>query len=395
MSYYYENPPTAGLPLKWSDWWSAGQSLTSRVSEQLHLPPVQLTCSGTAALIIALTTLAQQQPQRKTVIVPAYTCPLVALAVHHCGLQLQLCDLKPGSIDMDIAQLSTLLNEQVLAVIPTHLGGRVTDVSTVKQLAQSYQISVIEDAAQALGAEVGQHGDIVLFSLAAGKGLTMYEGGLLTASDMQLRSNLQVMSEKLLPRRCKWELLRTLELFGYTALYNPAGLHFVYGQGRRKALRRQQWIAAVGDDFDFDIPMHRVSRWRQHVAANAFLRLPAFLDALQKQAYQRSEQLQSISGIDVIVDQHGRGVWPFLMVLLPTGQHRDAVLKQLWTSPLGVTRLFIHPLSQYDYLQPILPASSMPNAEDFAARMFTITNSLWLTDAQFSQICEVIQDAVR
>lgn len=395
MSYYYENPPTAGLPLKWSDWWPAAQSLTSRVSEQLHLPPLQLTCSGTAALIIALTTLAQQQPQRKTVIVPAYTCPLVALAVHHCGLQLQLCDLKPGSIDMDIAQLSTLLNEHVLAVIPTHLGGRVTDVSTVKQLAQSYQISVIEDAAQALGAEVGQHGDIVLFSLAAGKGLTMYEGGLLTASDMQLRSNLQGMSEKLLPRRCKWELLRTLELFGYTALYNPTGLHFVYGQGRRKALRRQQWIAAVGDDFDFDIPMHRVSRWRQHVAANACLRLPAFLDMLQKQAYQRIEQLQSISGIEVIVDQHGRGVWPFLMVLLPACQHRDAVLKQLWTSPLGVTRLFIHPLSQYDYLQPIIPASSMPNAEDFAARMFTITNGLWLTDAQFSQICEVIQDAVR
>ena len=97
----------------------------------------------------------------------------------------------------------------------------------------------------------------------------------------------------------------------------------------------------------------------------------------------------------MIVDQHGRGVWPFLMVLLPTGQHRDAVLKQLWTSPLGVTRLFIHPLSQYDYLQPIVPASSMPNAEDFAARMLTITNSLWLTDAQFSRICEVIQDAVR
>ena len=132
MSYYYENPPTAGLPLKWSDWWPAGQSLTSRVSEQLHLPPLQLTCSGTAALIIALTTLAQQQSQRKTVIVPAYTCPLVALAVHHCGLQLQLCDLKPSSIDMDIAQLSTLLNEQVLAVIPTHLGGRVTDVSPIR-----------------------------------------------------------------------------------------------------------------------------------------------------------------------------------------------------------------------------------------------------------------------
>ncbi|PIT15464.1 DegT/DnrJ/EryC1/StrS family aminotransferase [Snodgrassella alvi] len=394
MPSYYENPPTAGLPLKWRDWLPTQQSLLDSVSAQLNLSPLQVTCSGTAALIIALTTLAQQHPQRKTVIVPAYTCPLVALAIHHCGLQIQLCDLRPDSIDLDIAQLTTLLNEHVLAVIPTHLGGRVTDVDTVKQLVQPHQISVIEDAAQALGAEVGKHGDIVLFSLAAGKGLTMYEGGLLTAADTQLRRSLQTTANRLLPLQLKWEALRTLELLGYTALYNPTGLHFAYGHGRRKALRRQQWVAAVGDDFDFAIPLHRVSRWRQNVAANALQRLPAFLHTLQQQAQQRIQQLQSITGVQVIIDQYGQGVWPFLMVLLPSGQHRDAVLNQLWASPLGVTRLFIHTLAQYDYLRPIVPTMATPNAEDFAARMLTITNSPWLTDAQFSRIGEVIQDAV-
>lgn len=394
MLNYYENPPTAGLPLKWRDWLPTQQSLPDSVSTQLNLSPLQVTCSGTAALIVALTTLAQQHPQRKTVIVPAYTCPLVALAIHHCGLQIQLCDLKPDSIDLDTAQLTTLLNEHVLAVIPTHLGGRVTDVGTVKQLAQPYQISVIEDAAQALGAEVGKHGDVILFSLAAGKGLTMYEGGLLTAADTQLRRSLQTTANRLLPLQLKWEALRTLELLGYTALYNPTGLHFAYGHGRRKALRQQQWIAAVGDDFDFAIPLHRVSRWRQNVAANALQRLPTFLYTLQQQAQQRIQQLQSITGVQVIIDQHGQGVWPFLMVLLHTGQHRDAVLNQLWASPLGVTRLFIHTLAQYDYLRPIVPAIAMPNAEDFAARMLTITNSPWLTDAQFSRIAEVIQNTV-
>ncbi|PIT58788.1 DegT/DnrJ/EryC1/StrS family aminotransferase [Snodgrassella alvi] len=394
MPNYYENPPTAGLPLKWSDWLPTQQSLPDSVSAQLNLSPLQVTCSGTAALIVALTTLAQQHPQRKTVIVPAYTCPLVALAIHHCGLQIQLCDLKPDSIDLDIAQLTTLLNEHILAVIPTHLGGRVTDVNTVKQLVKPHQISVIEDAAQALGAEVGKHGDIVLFSLAAGKGLTMYEGGLLTAADTQLRRSLQTTVNRLLPSQLKWEALRTLELLGYTALYNPTGLHLAYGYGRRKALRQQQWIAAVGDDFDFAIPLHRVSRWRQNVAANALQRLPTFLHTLQQQALQRIQQLQSITGVQVIIDQHGQGVWPFLMVLLPTGQHRDAVLNQLWASPLGVTRLFIHTLAQYDYLRPIVPTMATPNAEDFAARMLTITNSPWLTDTQFSRICEVIQNTV-
>ena len=394
MKRHYENPPTAGLPLTWRDWLPAKQPLATVASEFLQLPEVEITCSATAALVIILSCLAQYQPQRKTVIIPAYTCPLVALAIHHCGLRIQLCDLQADSIDFDIEQLSSLINDDVLAVVPTHLGGRVTDVQTIKQLVQNHQITVIEDAAQAMGADVGHYGDVVIFSLAAGKGLTMYEGGLLATQDGQLRDQLQKTARKLLPWQTKWEVQRTIELLGYTALYYPFGLHFVYGIGRRKALRQQQLITAVGDDFDFAIPMHQVGKWRQNVAANAFARLPSFLHLLQQQAQQRIEQLSNIAEVEVIQDRHGQGVWPFLMLLLPTEQQRDAVMNKLWASPLGVTRLFIHALPQYDYLQPIVPAINMPNAQAFAARMLTITNSLWLTEAQFAQICDVIQAIV-
>ncbi len=394
MKCHYENPPTAGLPLTWRDWLPAKQPLATIASEFLQLPEVEITCSATAALVITLSCLAQYQPQRKTVIIPAYTCPLVALAIHHCGLRIQLCDLQVDSIDFDIEQLASLINDDVLAVVPTHLGGRVTDVQTIKQLVQNHQITVIEDAAQAMGADVGHDGDVVIFSLAAGKGLTMYEGGLLATQDGQLRDQLQKTASKLLPWQTKWEVQRTIELLGYTALYHPFGLHFVYGIGRRKALRQQQLITAVGDDFDFAIPMHQVGKWRQNVAANAFARLPSFLHLLQQQALQRIEQLSNIVGVEVIQDKHGQGVWPFLMLLLPTAQQRDAVMNKLWVSPLGVTRLFIHTLPQYDYLQPIVPAINMPNAQAFAERMLTITNSLWLTEAQFAQICDVIQTIV-
>lgn len=394
LKRHYENPPTAGLPVKWRDWLPNSQSLANVASHFLHLPDVEITCSGTAALVIILSSLAQQYPQRKKVIVPAYTCPLVALAIHHCDLQIQLCDLQPDSIDLDIKHLATMANEEVLAVIPTHLGGRVTDVQSVKHVVQPYQISVIEDAAQALGADVGHHGDAVLFSLAAGKGLTMFEGGLFSSPHPNLRALFRTTASKSLPWQWKWELRRIIQLLGYSALYNPYGLHFVYGQGRRKALRQQQWISAVGDDFDFAIPMHQVSRWRQYVAVNAFARLPAFLALLQQQAQQRLQQLETINGVQVIQDKYATGVWPFLMLLLPTTQQRDAIMEKLWPSPLGVTRLFIHTLAQYDYLQSIVPHSAVPNAQDFAARMLTITNSPWLTDSQFEQICEVIQTEV-
>ena len=78
MKRHYENPPTAGLPLTWRDWLPAKQPLATVASEFLQLPEVEITCSATAALVITLSCLAQYQPQRKTAIIPAYTCPLVA-----------------------------------------------------------------------------------------------------------------------------------------------------------------------------------------------------------------------------------------------------------------------------------------------------------------------------
>src|SRR6185437_100016 len=50
--------------------------------------------------------------------------PLVAIAVHQAGLELQLCDLRPGHYDMDPQALRTTCDERTLAILPTHLAGR-------------------------------------------------------------------------------------------------------------------------------------------------------------------------------------------------------------------------------------------------------------------------------
>ena len=66
-----EVPPTAGLPLRWRDFLPApGRSLEAGMAALLRLPAVQIECSGTAALIVALTTL-KQASARRAVIIPA------------------------------------------------------------------------------------------------------------------------------------------------------------------------------------------------------------------------------------------------------------------------------------------------------------------------------------
>lgn len=395
-----ELPPTAGLPLQWRDLLPGASSLAGDLAAQLRTPPLQLECSGTASLLIALNVLRRLQPGRRRVVVPAYTCPLVAIAVWRAGLELQLCDVRAGHYDLDPAALREVCDERTLAIMPTHLAGRVADVDDALNVARNVGAYVIEDAAQALGARqngvsVGSKGDIGFFSLAAGKGLSIYEGGLLLAHDPSLRAKLADMAEHMVPRGSVWEVRRSMELLGYAALYRPQGLRFAYGNPLRRALHRDDQIAAVGDHFAMNIPLHRVGRWRQAVGAHAATRLPGFLERLTAQAWRRLPKLEEIDGIQVMRDPPGgQGSWPFFLLLLPDQARRDAALTELWTAGEGVSRLFIHALPDYPYLSDIVPPQDVPHARDLAARSLSISNSLWMTDGDFESICRVLEDVL-
>jgi len=398
---FSEVPPTAGLPPRWRDLLPSGAGDLARAAAGfIGVDEVQLECSGTASLVIALTAM-HRLSGRRAVIVPAYTCPLVALAVAHCGLELRLCDLAPGSIDFDATQLARACDRDTLAVVPTHLGGRVADIATAKAIAANVGAFVIEDAAQALGARVegrsvGLDGDAGFFSLAVGKGLTTFEGGLLVARDERLREAFARVAREVAPFRFDLELKRLLQLFAYHVAYRPLLLGLAYGMPLRQALREGDPIAAVGDDFSADIPLHTLGRWRQGVGARAFARLSDFLATCTAQAQRRKARLARIPGIEIVDDPVGaQGVWPFFMLRLRDEATRDAALRELWAAGVGVSRLFIHALPDYAYLQPIVgkfadDGGDVPNARAFAATMLTISNSPWLGEATFESICAVL-----
>lgn len=398
LLFKHEVPPTAGLPPLWRDLLpnAAASDLARGAAQFLRTQSVQLECSGTASLVVALATL-HRLSGRRTVIVPAYTCPLVALAVAHCGLELRLCDLAPGSIDFDPVHLAALCDRETLAIVPTHLGGRVADVEVAIAIARNVGAFVIEDAAQAFGAlrhgrAVGLDGDIGLFSLAVGKGLTTYEGGLLVARDRAVRAELARTSREMIPVRLGWELKRSAQLLGYHALYRPSLLRLAYGAPLRRALRRGDPVAAVGDDFSLQIPLHTLGRWRQSVGAHALARLPVFLTATAAQALARTAQLKKIGAIGVVEDAaDAHGTWPFLIVRMRSEAVRDAALERLWSAGVGVSRLYIHALPDYAYLSGIVAACDVPNARAFAATTLTISNSLWLGDHDFTTICDILE----
>ena len=402
----FDVPPTAGLPLQASDLLPGGDDdLEAALARFLGVEQTQLECSGTAALVVALTTLLQRAPNRTEVVVPGYTCPLVALAVAHCGLQLRLCDLRPASLDLCPEALAALCGPRTLAVLPTHLAGRVTDVGPALAIAHAAGAWVIEDAAQALGARsggrpVGLRGDIGFYSLAVGKGLTIFEGGVLVARDPALRAACRAASRATIAARPGWELRRSVELLGYAALYRPAGLRWAYGAPLRRALARDDWVDAAGDDFEDRIPLHRPGRWRRAVGVRALARLPAFLADGTARAAARRAQLAALPGITVLADSPtataAEGTWPAIWLLLPHPDARDAVLRRHWGAGCGLALPFVHALPdypQYAHAVPRTEPQALPHARDLAARVLSVSNSQWLDEERWGQVLAALGEA--
>ena len=402
MLKFTEAAPTAGLALAWRDFAclpffrKPQHSLEQKIAAFVGADEVQIESSGTAALFVALEAL-KTLSDRKQVVINAYTCPWVALAVIKAGLIPVLADSRVGHFAFCEDALLAVSNEQTLAIIHTHLAGRVVDVDKTMSIAKRVGAYVIEDAAQSLGAKianqaVGSFADIGVYSLGVGKGLTIFAGGVLFSQNPNISAAIKRVGATLPPKPLI-EARRILELFAYYLLYRPMGMGLAFGQNLRNKLKRGDLIQAVGDDCSFDFPLHKVGSWRKKVGAKAAERLPDFLASTWRLAERRLAQLKQIAGIQIMLDcAGGEGVWPFFMVLMPTEQARNAVLEQLWDQGLGVGRLFIHALKDYDYLAPYFVDAHIPNAQAFAAQTLIISNCPWLNDQDFARICDVLSE---
>ncbi|BCS54965.1 DegT/DnrJ/EryC1/StrS aminotransferase family protein [Geobacter sp. SVR] len=194
--------PPAAAPLGLTDivggirgLFEGGQAV-SRFEEQLRTAYRTRYCfavsSGKAALVLILRALKELFPGRDQVLIPAYTCYSVPAAIARAGLQAVPCDLARGSLDYDFDRLAEhLAGQPPLCVIATHLFGVPADVERIRNVAARRQVPVVEDAAQAMGAQwngrkLGTVGDVGLFSMGRGKAFSTVEGGVILTDNERI-----------------------------------------------------------------------------------------------------------------------------------------------------------------------------------------------------------------
>jgi perosamine synthetase len=165
-------------------------------------------CNGTAALHLALLALGVKPGDE--VIVPSFTYVATANAVRYCGATPVLVDCDLDTWNIEPAAVLAAITPRTVGIIPVHLYGAPADMDKIMHLAASYGLWVVEDAAEAHGATVGDKvvgsiGDIGTFSLYGNKVITTGEGGAVTTDDAELTSTMSLYrGQGMDPQRRYW-----------------------------------------------------------------------------------------------------------------------------------------------------------------------------------------------
>ncbi|MFC1940388.1 DegT/DnrJ/EryC1/StrS family aminotransferase [Chloroflexota bacterium] len=147
------------------------------------------TTNGTTALHLALASLGIGSGDE--VIIPTFTMIATAFAVAYTGATPVLVDAEPETWNMDVSQLEARVTPNTRAIIPVHVYGHPCDMAPIMEIAEKHNLWVIEDAAEAHGAEykgrkAGGIGHINCFSFYANKIITCGEGGMVVTSNDEI-----------------------------------------------------------------------------------------------------------------------------------------------------------------------------------------------------------------
>lgn len=151
-------------------------------------------CNGTVALHLALVALGIGKGDE--VIIPDFTMIATAFAVCYTGATPVFVDADPDTWNIDTTKIEEKITPHTKAIIPVHLFGLMCDMDAINAIAKKHNLKVLEDAAEAHGAEykgrrAGSCSDLAAFSFFANKNITTGEGGMVVTNDEELYNKLR------------------------------------------------------------------------------------------------------------------------------------------------------------------------------------------------------------
>ena len=314
--------------------------------------------NGSVALQVAVSLLDLQPGDE--VILPTFTIISCAVPILMAGARPVLVDCDPQTWTMDVTQVESRITPRTRAIMAVHIYGHPVDMDPLLGIAERHNLQVVEDAAEAHGAEyrsrrAGSFGTSSCFSFYANKLVTTGEGGMLLVDDERLA-----------------EHARSLRNLGFQPerrfLHTELGFNF----------RLTNLQAALG--------LAQIDRMDDIVARKRRI----------GQAY--TERLSEMPGIELQVQQPwARGVyWMYgLVVREETGLDAAELAKRL--KQRGVeTRPFFLGMHEQPVLRErgLFAGESYPVAERIARQGLYLPSGLGLEEAQIDRVCQAVREVL-
>jgi dTDP-4-amino-4,6-dideoxygalactose transaminase len=306
--------------------------------------------SGTDALVIALRALGVGPGDE--VITSPFTFISTAEAISLVGATPVFADILPGTFDLDPAAVRSLVTERTRAILPVHLYGQVVDMSSLNAIASEHELLVLEDAAQAFGANLdgkpaGALGHAATFSFYPTKNLgACGDGGLVTTDDDEVAE-------------------RVRQLHGHGGVGRDTYVAVGYNS------RLDELQAAL-----LRVKLPHVERWN---------------DRRRELAAAYDEAFSDLAGVLTPATREGaRHVYHQYTVRIADGK-RDAVREALTAAGVGSMVYYAKPL----HLRPVYATGqSLPMSEQAAAEVLSLPIAQTLRDGEQERVVRALRAAV-
>jgi dTDP-4-amino-4,6-dideoxygalactose transaminase len=278
-------------------------------------------------------------------IVPSLTFVATANAVRYTGATPVFADIA-GEHDLNISyhSIEKAISERTRAILVVHYGGYACDMPSIMQLAREHGLKVIEDAAHAVGSELGGiklgvWGDMGCFSFFSNKNMTTGEGGMIVTND-------EGYSQR----------LRLLRSHGMTSL---------------------TWDRHKGHAWSYDVVdlgyNYRIDEIRAALGSVQLEKLPANNERRRQltQIYRDALQELTPQVVTPFVNHAGISAAHLMPVLLPSGTDRQNFMESMKLQGIQ-TSIHYPPIHTFTAYSGGKAKHSLPNTEDIAGREITL-----------------------
>ncbi len=327
-----------------------GRALEEEVAAYCGVKHAIGVASGTDALHLALR--AAGVGPGDEVITTTFTFIASAEAISYVGARPVFVDIDPQTLNIDVEQVAGAINERTAAIMPVHLFGQPADMAPLAELCAKHGLKLIEDCAQAFGAEyggkkAGAYGDLGCFSFFPSKNLGCYgDGGMIVTDDDRLAEEIQVLRNH-----------------GSRERYH----HSIIGYNSRL------------DDL-------------QAVVLRAKLkRIDEYNQMRRKNAHRYTENLQGTSLQAPTED--GKGLHVYHQYTIQTNC-REPLQKALGAAGIASAIYYPIPLHRQEVYAVGCAGLELPVAEAAARNVLSLPMYPELTTAQVDRVCEVMLGAL-